>query len=340
MAATPRGRKRGTLALLLAGLAVLALLLAGQRAVLRSWYGSGPLAEPRNVLVPRGGAGAVAAALAQAGVIDARLPFRIAARLTQAEGPLRAGEFAFPTGASLRDVLGILRTAPPVQRRLTLPEGLTTAQALAILARAPGLVGEVEPPPEGSLFPETYGYEWGAQRAEVIARARAAMDRALAEAWDRRAEGLPLASPREALILASIVERETAIPEERARIAGVFINRLKRNMPLQSDPTVIYVASGGLGVLGRPLSRADLDLDSPFNTYRNRGLPPGPVAAPGLASIRAVLNPETNDFLYFVADGVGAHNFARTLDEHNRNVLRLRESERQRAAPAPARTVN
>lgn len=336
MAAAPRGRKRGLLVLLLAGLAVLAALLAGQRAVLRSWYGAGPLAEPRNVIVPRGGSDAVAAVLARAGVIDATLPFLIGTRLTQGEGPLRAGEFAFPASASLRDVLSILRTATPVQRRVTLPEGLTTAQALAILMRAPGLAGEPPPPPEGSLFPETYPYEWGAQRADIIARARAAMEKVLAEAWEGRAENLPFASVREALVLASIVERETALAGERARIAGVFVNRLRRNMPLQSDPTVIYAVSGGTGVLDRPLSRADLDLDNPFNTYRNRGLPPGPIAAPGLASITAVLHPEANDFLYFVADGSGAHVFARTLDEHNRNVGRLREVERQRTVPVRA----
>lgn len=333
MAAAPRGRKGGFFALLLLGLAIVAGLLAGQRAVLRSWYGSGPLAEPRNVIVPRGGSEAVANVLAQAGVIDDSTSFLIGTRLTQGEGPLRAGEFAFPAAASLRDVLSILRTATPVQRRVTLPEGLTTAQALAVLARAPGLAGEPAPPPEGSLFPETYPYEWGTLRAEVIARARAAMDKALADAWEAKAENLPVTTVREALILASIVERETAVPEERARIAGVFVNRLRRNMPLQSDPTVIYAVSGGLGVLDRPLSRADLDVDNPFNTYRNRGLPPGPIAAPGLASIKAVLAPEANDFLYFVADGAGAHTFSRTLEEHNRAVARLREAERQRAQP-------
>lgn len=343
MATSARGRGPGILVLLgLLGL-LLALALAGQRAVLRAWYGAGPLPEARHVIIPRGGVDAVADALVRAGVIEDSGRFLLGARLTRAEGPLRAGEFVFPAGASLRDAFTVLRTATPVQRRITLPEGLTTAQAMAILARTPGLVDEPAPPPEGSLFPDTYAFEWGASRAEIVARARRAMDRALAEAWEARAENLPLASPREALILASIVERETARAEERARVAGVFINRLRRNMPLQSDPTVVYAASGGFGVLDRPISRADLDLDNPFNTYRNRGLPPGPIAAPGLASIRATLAPEAHDFLFFVADGTGGHAFARTLEEHNRNVARWREIERQRgsatpgaASPAPA----
>ncbi|MFC7608407.1 endolytic transglycosylase MltG [Teichococcus aestuarii] len=251
--------------------------------------------------------------------------------LTRDEGPLRAGEYLFPAQGSLREVVSVLRNARPVQRRLTLPEGLTARQMATLLEQAEGLTGEMPVIDEGELLPETYAYSWGDTRAAVARRAGAAMREALERLWKDRAEGLPLASPREALVLASIVERETGMPEERGQVAGVFINRLKRNMPLQSDPTVAYAAADG-GVLDRPLSRADLERDHPFNTYRIRGLPPGPIASPGLESLRAVLNPQETDALYFVADGNGGHAFARTLEEHNRNVARWRAIERQRGA--------
>lgn len=333
MAQQARSFARSALSTLGVLVVLVAVALAASRAVLRAWNETGPLTEPRTIVVPRGGTDAVAEALQRAGAIEDSTRFAIAARLTSSDGPIRAGEFAFPAGASLREVFQVLRTAPTVQRRVTLPEGLTTAQALAVLARAEGLTGDPEPPPEGSLFPETYAYLWGTPRDEILARARAAMDRALQEAWEARAENLPLASAREALILASIIERETGMTNERARVAGVFVNRLRRNMRLQSDPTVVYAASGGLGVLDRGISRADLDIDSPFNTYRITGLPPGPIAAPGLASIQAATQPEAHDYLYFVADGSGGHAFARTLEEHNRNVARWREIERTRSVP-------
>ncbi|MBK1661106.1 aminodeoxychorismate lyase [Paracraurococcus ruber] len=246
---------------------------------------------------------------------------------------MRAAEFAFPAGASLEQVLAILREGRPVQRRLTIPEGLTARQVASLLRGTEGLTGEVPVPEEGSILPETYAWEWGFDRAALLRRAQAAMARTLAEIWAERAEGLPLATPREALVLASIVERETALPEERPRIAAVFLNRLRRGMPLQSDPTVAYAAAEG-GALERPLTRADLDRDHPFNTYRIRGLPPAPIAAPGVAALRAVTRPAQTDDLYFVANGEGGHAFARTLEEHNRNVARWREIERRRADSA------
>ncbi|WP_372623290.1 endolytic transglycosylase MltG [Falsiroseomonas sp.] len=319
-------------ALLLLLLLILAGLGAGAFWYARETYAApGPLAEPAQMVVPRGGTTAIAEALAARGVIADPRAFVAAAWLTRGEGPIRAAEFAFPAGASLREVLEVLRRARPVQRRITIPEGLTVGQITAILERAEGLTGEVPAFEEGALLPETYAYQWGDPRAAIIRRAGQAMEAALAELWAARQPELPLASPREALILASIVERETGQAEERGLVAGVFINRLRRGMMLQSDPTVAYAAADG-GVLDRPLTRADLDREHPFNTYRVRGLPPAPIASPGREALQAVTQPEATEFIYFVADGTGGHAFARTLDEHNRNVARWRRIERERAA--------
>ena len=338
----PKPRRRGTA--LLGLLFALVLLLAGGLAATAVWRGytrAGPLAEAVQVVIPRGGTERIAAALLERGVIRDPRFFAVAAWLTRDSGPLRAAEFSFPAGASLSAVLHILREERPVQRRLTIPEGLTTHQIRALLERAEGLTGDLPAFNEGALLPDTYAYERGVARAAIVRRADAAMDRALAEAWANRAPDLPLATPREALILASIVERETGRPDERAKVAGVFINRLRRGMPLQSDPTVAYAATGG-APMDRPISRADLDRDHPFNTYRIRNLPPGPIASPGKAALAATLHPDANDYLYFVADGSGGHAFARTLEEHNRNVARWRAIERgdsaapKVTAPAPA----
>jgi UPF0755 protein len=319
----------------LATLLILLLVVAGLAGG-AYWYARkifdapGPLAEPAQVVIPRGGTTAIAEALAEHGVIDDTRAFLAAVWLTRGEGPLRAAEFSFPAQASLRDVLGVLRRGRPVQRRFTIPEGLTAKQIVELLDRAEGLTGETPVFDEGALLPETYAYQWGDTRAAIVRRADQAMDAALSQLWEQRAPNLPLASPREALILASIVERETGKPEERAQVASVFVNRLRRGMPLQSDPTVAYGAADG-GLLDRALTRTDLDREHPFNTYRVRGLPPGPIASPGREALRAVVRPEETDFLYFVADGSGGHAFAHTLDEHNRNVARWREVERQRA---------
>lgn len=310
------------------------LLLAGGLGAGFAWHAytrPGPLAEPAQVVIPRGGTERIAAALLERGVILDPRAFALAAWLTRGEGPLRAAEFAFPAAAPLAEVLRILREARPVQRRLTIPEGLTAHQLRTLLERTEGLTGDVPAIAEGDFLPETYAFEWGETRAAILRRADAAMDRALAEAWAARAPDLPLASAREALVLASIVERETGKPEERGQVAGVFVNRLRRGMPLQSDPTVAYAATDG-APMDRPISRADLDRDHPFNTYRIRGLPPGPIASPGRAALAAATRPEATEFLFFVADGSGGHAFARTLDEHNRNVARWREFERQRGA--------
>ncbi len=308
---------------------VLVLLLGGTAAVafrqaLLYLNAPGPLAESRAVVVPRGSPLRLGEVLQSEGVLHHAVALRIAAQFTNAEGPLRAGEFLFPAGASLRDVLTVLRTARPVQHRLTIPEGLTAAAIAILLERTETLAGDAVVPAEGTVLPDTYLHERGTSRAAVLERATKAMERALAEAWASRAEGLPLATPQDMLVLASIVERETGRADERARVAQVFVNRLRRGMRLQSDPTVVYAASGGAGVLDRPISRADLDTQHPYNTYRIPALPPGPIASPGVASLQAVAHPASGEELFFVADGTGGHAFARTLEEHNRNVARWR----------------
>jgi UPF0755 protein len=315
----------------LAGLLILAVLGAGAwRFAERVYDQPGPLPEARNLVVPRGGTEEIAAFLQTAGAIDDPRAFRLAALLTHADGALHAAEFAFPAHASLRDVLVVLRTARPVQHHITIAEGLTAASITQLVASTPALVGEAPPPPEGAVLPETYSFEYGTQRVVLIQRMATAMDQALAREWANRAPDLPLASPQQALILASIVERETGKPEERPHVAAVFLNRLRLGMKLQSDPTTIYGASFGLGVLDHRLTRAELDADTPYNTYRILGLPPTAICSPGLASLHAVLHPLKSDDLYFVADGTGGHAFARTVQDHLQNVQRWRALESSR----------
>jgi UPF0755 protein len=314
---------------ILAVLVIAAAAFAGGAAYWghRLYTVPGPSRVGVTVVIERGvGTDAIARALFRAGVIADPLVFRLAARLQSAKRPLQAGEYAFPAGVSAKGALELMQSGKTVVRRLTVAEGLTWAEVKALLERAEGLMGRVESrPAEGMLLPETYHYSWGDRREQVLRRMQDAMSGMLANLWPGRSPGLPLLSPTEALILASIVEKETAIPAERPRIAAVFLNRLKRNMRLQSDPTVVYGLTGGNGMLGRVLTRTDLKTPTPYNTYLIDGLPPGPIANPGSASLEAVLRPAATDDLYFVADGSGGHVFARTLEEHNRNVARWRK---------------
>jgi len=290
----------------------------------------GDLRAETTVLVARGsGLRAIAARLAEAGVVRYPLLFVAMTRWQGRHGDLKAGEYKFQPLVSPADVLATLRAGRVVIRRLTVPEGLTSAQIVTLLAKADGLAAEPAAlPPEGSLLPETYDYAWGDTRAGLIRRMAAAQRTALETLWLARQSNLPLANPAEALVLASIVEKETGAKAERPRVAAVFLNRLRRGMRLQSDQTVAYALTGGKGPLGRPLKRSDLAVDHPYNTYRVKGLPPGPITNPGIAAIEAVLNPISSRELYFVADGTGGHAFAKTLREHNRNVARWRRLRR------------
>jgi UPF0755 protein len=318
--------RRRRIALTLAGLALLSGggIAAGYVALRHRLDRAGPLDRPVAVVVPHGDTAAVGEALRAAGVVDSGRLFRLAAWATHRRGPLHAAELVFPAHASLRQVLAVLRTAKPVEHRLTIAEGLTALQIAALVRHAEAATGAADPPPEGGVLPQTYNYEYGTPRGVLLARGEAAMDAALDAAWADRAPDLPLASKRDALILASIVERETARPEERPHVASVYLNRLRLGMRLDADPTVAYAASGGEGVPDHKLTRGDLERDDPFNTYRRAGLPPTPIDSPGMASILAVLHPAAGNDLYFVADGTGGHAFAPTLEGQDRNIARTR----------------
>ena len=307
--------------------------IGGWRVLDARVNGAGPLAHETAAVIPRGaGLSTIAATLETAGVIRSANDLKLYARWRGVDGSLRAGEYAFPAGVSLAAATDKLVRGDVLLRRLTIAEGLTTAQVLTLVAEAEGLAGDVTVAPgEGALLPETYLYTRGDSRDFKIGVMREAMDDALAELWAQRAEDLPLKTPQEALILASIVEKETGVDGERGRVAAVFVNRLRRGMKLQSDPTVIYGATGGATFdLGRRIRRSELDADNAYNTYKIPGLPPTPIANPGRAAIAAVLNPPTTTDLYFVADGTGGHAFSETLRGHQANVRKWRAIQRER----------
>lgn len=303
---------------------ILAIVLAVGAAlwVAQGWRGAGPSPRPVNVQIASGSSLAAAAAqLEKAGVIASATRFRLQARVFGSGEPIKAGEFAFSAGASASQVLATLQGGKAVQRLVVIPEGLPSVMVRDKLLAAPTLTGDVGVPAEGSVLPDGYSFERGDTRSAVLERMQAAMRDYLAEAWRKRSPETVAKSPGQTIVLASIVEKETGKPSERAMVAAVYSNRVRAGMPLQADPTVIYPITKGRP-LGRRIRASELRARNGYNTYASAGLPIGPIANPGRASIDAVLHPARSDALYFVADGTGGHVFARTLAEHNANVAR------------------
>ena len=318
-------------------LIVLAVLAAGGLAGAAWWEDrhfaqAGPLASEKTVIVkPGSGVTAIAQTLAEAGIVDSAFLFRVGVVRRHRTTQLKAGEYAFPAHASNAQIVDMLVAHKTVEHRLTIAEGLTSDAAVALVMADSVLIGPVPVVPEGSLLPETYLFERGTTRAELLSRMHQAQEKVLGELWPKRKEGLPLMTEDDALKLASIVEKETAVASERPRIAAVFINRLKNGMKLESDPTIIYGLTKGVA-LGHPLRQSELAMPNPYSTYQILGLPPTPISNPGRDAIAAVLNPADTNELYFVANGSGGHAFAATLAEHQKNVAQWRRLEKDQTA--------
>ena len=327
---------------------VLGVLVAGAASLAKQYYeADGPLEERIIVHIAKGsGVGAIADRLKFEGVISSEDAFKVAARLRGDGGQLKAGDYEFDPGVSLKGVMDALVDGKSVEYRITVAEGLTTAEALDLVKENKVLVGEItSKPAEGALAPDTYFVQRGETRDAVVERMKSAQAKILAQAWENRVEGLPIKSPVEALILASIIEKETGVASERREVASVFVNRLRKGMKLETDPTVIYGITRGAGPLGRELTRKDVRTPTDYNTYSITGLPPTPIANPGKASIEAAVNPATTPYFFFVADGTGGHGFSKTLAEHNRKVakwrkIRAKQRAEERRARAAAQAKN
>jgi peptidoglycan lytic transglycosylase G len=293
---------------------------------------SGPLQEDKIVNIPqRAGKRDIADILQREGVIDVNPWVFIGSVFAmKASSDLKPGEYSFQKSASLRDVIGTIVEGKVVQHAVTIPEGLTSEQIVARLSDNDIFTGSVrEIPREGTLLPETYKFPRGTTREQVIQRMQQTQKRVLAEIWERRNPDIPVRTPEQLVTLASIVEKETGRADERSRVSAVFVNRLRQKIKLQSDPTIIYGLVGGKGTLGRPIKRSEISQPSPYNTYVIDGLPPGPIANPGRASLEAAANPARTRDLFFVADGSGGHAFTETYDQHQKNVAKLRSMEKQ-----------
>ncbi|MBL8565528.1 MAG: endolytic transglycosylase MltG [Hyphomicrobiaceae bacterium] len=315
-------------AMVVSGLAMLWLYHEFERA--------GPLAVTRTVGVPKGeGPIEIAARLEREGIISNRWAFVAShyVRNLMSQGKpavLKAGEYEIRKSASMSQVRATIVEGKSILHKVTLPEGLTSAQIIERLTAEETLTGEItEIPPEGSLLPDTYRFSKGTTRQEIVDRMVSEQQKFLAAMWEKRKANLPVSTPEQALVLASIVEKETGRADERQRVAAVFVNRLRKNMRLQSDPTIVYGLVGGKGSLGRPITRSDIDSKTAYNTYQINGLPPGPICNPGRSAIEATLDPAETQDLYFVADGSGGHAFSETLKEHNAAVSNWRKVEKQ-----------
>lgn len=307
------------------------VLLVVVPAFFAPWYGWGKVAgETMVVEIPSGtGQSAIGARLQSAGLIDAPRHFALLARLLGSSKTVKAGRYALRKDDAWANWLAIIQSGKVIRLMLTIPEGMPSALVAERLLANPDLTGPLEAPPEGSVLPETYDYQKGEARTAVVARMQAAMEKTLASLWLTRSSEAAIKTPHDAIILASIVEKEAGQASERALVAGVYSNRLRIGMKLDADPTVIYPITRGRP-LGRRIRRSELDADTGYNTYRKPGLPAGPIANPGRAAINAVLNPAKTDALFFVADGSGGHVFAATLAEHNANVAKWYALRRQR----------
>jgi len=333
--------------LVIAGNAIFTVLIVLSVAVGGALYvgkqrfeAPGPLSDDKVVNIPRGlGIRDIADLLAREGVIDQPWVFIGGVLVLKARGDLKSGEYQFSKAASLADVVNTIIENKVVQHALTIPEGLTSEQIVAKLLENDALSGQIkEIPHEGTLLPETYKFTRGMARAQIIQRMQQAHLHLVQEIWEHRMADLPVKTPEQLVTLASIVEKETGKPDERSRVASVFVNRLKSKMRLQSDPTIIYGLTGGKGSLGRPILKSEIEQPTPYNTYVIDGLPPGPIANPGRASLDAAANPARTKDLYFVADGSGGHVFSETYDAHQKNVARLRVIEHGTTPPAPPAT--
>jgi peptidoglycan lytic transglycosylase G len=287
---------------------------------------AGPLADDKVVNIPRGlGIRDIADLLQREGVVDQPYIFMGGVIALKARGELKYGEYQFSKHASVADVVDTIIEGKVVQHAFTVPEGLTSEQIVARLLESTALTGQIkEIPREGTLLPETYRFTRGMTREQIIQRMQQAHRRVLQDVWEHRMPDLPVKTPEQLVTLASIVEKETGRPDERTRVAAVFVNRLKTKMRLQSDPTIIYGLTGGKGSLGRPIQKNEIEQPTPYNTYVIDGLPPGPIANPGRASLEAAANPARTKEIYFVADGSGGHVFSDNYTEHQKNVARLR----------------